>query len=132
MHHLPLLFPPHMLPSPLLPSQYTILLLTNFPKTTIDCGRLLLCPFSEATLSMASLIAPSNLHLKPLKSCPPLRVETIEKKSNPEYATWNQQDQLILSALTSSLTESIITCVLKCTTSRDLWFTLEHLFTSHS
>jgi hypothetical protein len=59
-------------------------------------------------------------------------VETIEKKSNPEFATWNQQDQLILGALTSSLTESILTYVLKCTTSRDLWFTLERMFTSHS
>ena len=59
-------------------------------------------------------------------------VETVEKKSNPKYATWNQQDQLIMGALTSSLTESILIYVLKCTTSPDLWFTLEHLFTSHS
>jgi hypothetical protein len=47
-------------------------------------------------------------------------VETIKKKSNPEYATWNQQDQLILGAFTSSLTESTLTYVLKCTTSCDL------------
>jgi hypothetical protein len=59
-------------------------------------------------------------------------VEIVKKKSNPEYATCNQHDQLILGALTSSLTESILTYVLKCTTSCDLRFTLECLFTSHS
>jgi hypothetical protein len=44
-------------------------------------------------------------------------VETVKKKMNPKYATWNLQDQLILGALTSFLTESILTYVLKCTTS---------------
>jgi hypothetical protein len=42
------------------------------------------------------------------------------------------QDQLILGALTSSMTESILSHVVKCTTSRDVWLTLERLFTSHS
>jgi hypothetical protein len=42
------------------------------------------------------------------------------------------QDQLILGAITSCLTDSILSHVVRCTTSRDVWLTLERLFTSHS
>ena len=39
-----------------------------------------MCPFSKATLSMASLMALSNLHLKPLKLCPPLMELKLSKR----------------------------------------------------
>ena len=48
--------------------------------------------------------------------------------TNPEFLQWHLQDQLILSALTSSLSESILTHVVKCLTSRDVWQTLERMF----
>uniref|UniRef100_A0A2N9FJE8 CCHC-type domain-containing protein n=1 Tax=Fagus sylvatica TaxID=28930 RepID=A0A2N9FJE8_FAGSY len=41
-------------------------------------------------------------------------------------------DQLILSALISSLSENILAHVVKCSTSRDVWLTLERMFTSHT
>ena len=50
--------------------------------------------------------------------------------TNPEFLQWHLQDQLILSALTSSLSESILTHVVKCLTSRDVWKTLECMFSS--
>ena len=51
---------------------------------------------------------------------------------NPDFTKWQFQDQLILSALISSLSEKVITHVVKCTTSREHWQTLEHMFTAQS
>uniref|UniRef100_A0A2N9GIG9 Retrotransposon gag domain-containing protein n=1 Tax=Fagus sylvatica TaxID=28930 RepID=A0A2N9GIG9_FAGSY len=51
---------------------------------------------------------------------------------NPEFYTWHTQDQMILSALISSLSETILAHVVKCTTSRDVWICLERMFTSQS
>ena len=51
---------------------------------------------------------------------------------NPAHQAWLIQDQMILSALISSLSENILAYVVKCTTSRDVWLTLEQMFTAHS
>jgi hypothetical protein len=42
------------------------------------------------------------------------------------------QDQIILGAINSTLTEKMLTHVTRCTTSRSAWTTLETLFTSQS
>lgn len=57
---------------------------------------------------------------------------TTGPTDNPDYLLWVQQDQLILSTLLSSLTEGVLTQVVGCVTSRDLWVTLERMFTSQS
>ena len=51
---------------------------------------------------------------------------------NPEFQLWIIQDQMILSALISSLSENILAYVVQCTTSREVWLTLEQMFTAHS
>uniref|UniRef100_A0A2N9IF87 Retrotransposon gag domain-containing protein n=1 Tax=Fagus sylvatica TaxID=28930 RepID=A0A2N9IF87_FAGSY len=51
---------------------------------------------------------------------------------NPAHQAWLIQDQMILSALISSLSENVLAYVVKCTTSRDVWLTLERMFTAHS
>ena len=51
---------------------------------------------------------------------------------NPDFLTWVQQDQMILSALISSLTESLIAQVVGYFTSREVCMALERLFASHS
>uniref|UniRef100_A0A2N9FGM0 Reverse transcriptase Ty1/copia-type domain-containing protein n=1 Tax=Fagus sylvatica TaxID=28930 RepID=A0A2N9FGM0_FAGSY len=51
---------------------------------------------------------------------------------NPEFTQWQLQDQIVLSALISSLSEKVIAHVVRCTTSRDLWATLERMFTAQS
>ncbi|GKE43776.1 retrovirus-related pol polyprotein from transposon TNT 1-94 [Tanacetum coccineum] len=67
--------------------------------------------------------------------CPP---ETIIDSSsnegviNPAYQTWFQHDQMILSALLSSLTEEILGHVVFLSTSRDVWVALEKMFSSQS
>jgi|UniRef100_A0A2N9EX99 hypothetical protein len=51
-----------------------------------------------------------------------LTVTTAEismPQPNPDYHTWLVQDQMILSALISSLTENILAYVVRCTTSRE-------------
>ncbi|KAJ0962959.1 hypothetical protein J5N97_028081 [Dioscorea zingiberensis] len=51
---------------------------------------------------------------------------------NPAYQTWFQQDQLVLSALLSLLSEEVLTHVLFLSTSFEVWSTLEHMFSSRS
>uniref|UniRef100_A0A2N9HPM9 Retrotransposon Copia-like N-terminal domain-containing protein n=1 Tax=Fagus sylvatica TaxID=28930 RepID=A0A2N9HPM9_FAGSY len=51
---------------------------------------------------------------------------------NLEFSTWHTQDQMILSALISSLSKTVLAYVVKCTTSRDVWLYLECMFTSQS
>ncbi len=51
---------------------------------------------------------------------------------NPEFLLWVQQDQLILSTLISSLSETLIAQVVGYSTSREMWLGLERLFASHS
>uniref|UniRef100_A0A2N9GH75 Reverse transcriptase Ty1/copia-type domain-containing protein n=1 Tax=Fagus sylvatica TaxID=28930 RepID=A0A2N9GH75_FAGSY len=51
---------------------------------------------------------------------------------NPDFYIWHTQDQMILSALISSLSETVLAHVVKCNTSRDVWLCLERMFTSQS
>lgn len=53
-------------------------------------------------------------------------------KTNLNYLTWRKTDQLILSILFSSITDSIISHVISTGTSRELWVALESMFNSHS
>uniref|UniRef100_A0A2N9HA29 Uncharacterized protein n=1 Tax=Fagus sylvatica TaxID=28930 RepID=A0A2N9HA29_FAGSY len=50
---------------------------------------------------------------------------------NPEQQ-WHLQDQMLLSALISSLSENILAHVVRCVTARDVWQVLERMFTSQS
>uniref|UniRef100_A0A2N9F027 Reverse transcriptase Ty1/copia-type domain-containing protein n=1 Tax=Fagus sylvatica TaxID=28930 RepID=A0A2N9F027_FAGSY len=51
---------------------------------------------------------------------------------NPEFQQWHLQDQMLLSALISSLSENILAHVVRCVTARDVWQVLERMFTSQS
>jgi hypothetical protein len=52
--------------------------------------------------------------------------------ANPDYIYWSSQDNLILGALISSIEESLITHVVHCKTSREVWTTLDRMFASQS
>ena len=52
--------------------------------------------------------------------------------SNPHYSTWYDQDQVVLSALVSSLSENIMAQMVGLSTSREVWIALERMFASHS
>uniref|UniRef100_A0A2N9IMK5 Reverse transcriptase Ty1/copia-type domain-containing protein n=1 Tax=Fagus sylvatica TaxID=28930 RepID=A0A2N9IMK5_FAGSY len=58
--------------------------------------------------------------------------DTTTALPNPEFSNWHTQDQMILSALISSLFETILAHVVKCTTSCAVWLCLERMFTSQS
>jgi hypothetical protein len=51
---------------------------------------------------------------------------------NPAYARWIQQDQIILSTIISSLSESLMTHIVGLSTAHDVWLTLERMFSSQS
>ena len=57
--------------------------------------------------------------------------EISKIQPNPKFQSWIIQDQMILSALISSLSENVLAYVIQCTTSREVWLTLERMFTAH-
>lgn len=62
----------------------------------------------------------------------PIPEPIIDDKPNPDYHKWLLQDQLVISAINSSLSESVLTQVLDCTTSQQVWQTLQNLFKAQS
>ncbi|GAV77188.1 UBN2_3 domain-containing protein, partial [Cephalotus follicularis] len=67
--------------------------------------------------------------------CPPLTVSVhghTDNQPNPATIAWQEQDQLLLSLLVSSLSESIIPIVVGLNTSHEVWTVLESAFVSPS
>jgi hypothetical protein len=52
--------------------------------------------------------------------------------ANPDYLSWYQKDQLIISVLVSTLSDSYVSHAVGCTTSRALWESLEKMFASQA
>ena len=50
-------------------------------------------------------------------------------KINPEFVDWEQQDQLLLSWLLSSMSENLLTRMIGCDESSKIWSKLEQYFT---
>ena len=69
-----------------------------------------------------------------LEEEPPAKLLTIDgqEKSNPLRAAWNKQDQLLLSWLRSSLSDTILGQVVSCKTSAELWTLLQQTFSATS
>ena len=65
---------------------------------------------------------------------PPLKFLTDQDKQacnvNQDYLDWEQQDSLIVSWLFSSMTESVLTRLVNCESSHQIWKTLETYFAS--
>jgi hypothetical protein len=51
---------------------------------------------------------------------------------NPAYKLWSWQDQLLLAWLLSSISKSIVSQVVHCSTSAELWHELQLWFSSQS
>jgi len=71
-----------------------------------------------------------------LVSCPPSHVSDGSASSsstiNPSFLHWKQQDQLILSALLSSLSVDVLHLVVDCHTLQCIWRTLKKVLASSS
>jgi len=69
-------------------------------------------------------------------SCPPSHVSDSFAGSSstisPSFLCWKQHDQLILSALLSSLFVDVLHLVVDCHISQCIWHTLEKAFASPS
>jgi len=69
-------------------------------------------------------------------SCPPSHIFDSSASSSstisPSFRRWKQHDQLILSALLSSLSVDVLHLVVDCSTSHCVWRTLEKAFASPS
>lgn len=67
---------------------------------------------------------------------PPTIVCTVGTETsqveNPAYVQWLQQDQLVLNAILSSLSEEVLGQVLFITTSAQVWTALEGMYASSS
>lgn len=53
-------------------------------------------------------------------------------KTNPAFLSWQRTDQFILSILLSSITKLIVAHVISAGTSRELWTSLESMYSSRS
>ncbi|KAK9200295.1 hypothetical protein WN944_015492 [Citrus x changshan-huyou] len=53
---------------------------------------------------------------------------STQQVENPEYQIWRSQDQTLLGWLLSSLSEGILSLVINCESSFDIWKTLEKKF----
>ncbi|KAF7810391.1 Retrovirus-related Pol polyprotein from transposon TNT 1-94 [Senna tora] len=54
--------------------------------------------------------------------------DKIANKFNPEYIAWKKQDALLLSWLLSTMSESMVTRVVGCTHSYEVWDRVQHHF----
>ena len=63
------------------------------------------------------------------KPCPP---KTIFDQPNLAYTVWCHQDKLLPNILLSSFSEDLISLVVGCSTSKDVWGTLAQAFASLS
>uniref|UniRef100_A0A803Q8T6 Uncharacterized protein n=1 Tax=Cannabis sativa TaxID=3483 RepID=A0A803Q8T6_CANSA len=52
--------------------------------------------------------------------------------TNPEFVLWHRLDQLLMSWLLSSISESMLGHVMNCESAHDIWHTLELLFSTAS
>ena len=59
-------------------------------------------------------------------------ITTTLPQPNPAHSQWYQQDQLIVSYITSTLSESILSLTVGCTSTRDLWECLQRHFSQSS
>lgn len=67
--------------------------------------------------------------------CPPSHVfaaDGVSLQINPLFLRWKQQDQLILSALLSSLSMEVLHLIIGCQSSCSAWSTLEQALASTS
>ncbi|CAL1362271.1 unnamed protein product [Linum trigynum] len=60
---------------------------------------------------------------------PPL---TVESQPNPAYATWYENDQVVLAWINLSLTEAVMPTIVNKTTARDAWDALTVVYASGS
>ncbi|KAJ9679159.1 hypothetical protein PVL29_021170 [Vitis rotundifolia] len=51
-----------------------------------------------------------------------------QQSLNLEYVTWQRQNQLLVSWLLSSMSESILPQMVGCSTANDIWRTLDKVF----
>ena len=56
----------------------------------------------------------------------------IPRRLNPEYLAWMRTDQALMSWLLSSIYETMMGHVIHCTSSSQIWITLQQLFTTTS
>ncbi|CAL1372265.1 unnamed protein product [Linum trigynum] len=68
-------------------------------------------------------------HIDGTLPSPPL---TVESQPNPAYATWYENDQLVLAWINLSLTEAVMPTIVNKTTAREAWDALATVYASGS
>ncbi|KAF3773773.1 hypothetical protein EJ110_NYTH54655 [Nymphaea thermarum] len=63
---------------------------------------------------------------------PPERLNANSAEINPEYIKWKRSDQLTLSWILSTVSESILTQIISYDTAREAWVALANAHASHS
>lgn len=59
-----------------------------------------------------------------------LNVERQPEQINPEYEQWHERDQALTTLINATLTQTTLSYVIGCQTSKEVWDTLEKHFSS--
>ena len=75
-------------------------------------------------------------HIDGTTAAPPKHIPSPTTPSvlipNPTYNTWFETDQLLLSVLVSTISESLVSTLVGLSSSLEVWITLEKMFSSQS
>ncbi|KAK6154372.1 hypothetical protein DH2020_008620 [Rehmannia glutinosa] len=118
------------------PSSISSIILPNFTTLTIRFDR------SNYVFWRAQLLATTRAHgfdgfLNGTAFPPPQLISEVASTSldsifNPEYILWLRKDQFLFSWLLSSISESMLGHITRCTTSAKIWSVLANLFQNQS
>nr|XP_016502233.1 PREDICTED: uncharacterized protein LOC107820461 [Nicotiana tabacum] len=73
-----------------------------------------------------------NHHIDDSKQMPTQFLDDTNTKPNPAYTVWLREDQLVLSCIVASVSESILPQLVGATTARDAWNKLVAAYASGS
>ncbi|KAI9198027.1 hypothetical protein LWI28_008821 [Acer negundo] len=65
-------------------------------------------------------------------SISPPSSKNLDGTMNESYLDWEQQDQILLCWLLSSISQGILPELVGCSTASEVWSTVERIFSSHS
>jgi hypothetical protein len=75
-------------------------------------------------------------HVDNNSAVPPQYIASLSSPTtlvlNPDYASWFEIDQLLLSVLMSTISETLVPSLVGLNSSRAVWLTLEKIFSSQS
>lgn len=75
---------------------------------------------------------PDQYHNQSNEASSSAQGDSRSKTENPSFAAWIRADQLLLGWMFSSIQENLLTSVIHCVSSQELWESLTRMFVSQT